>query len=214
MENWLANRFKIVSHIEQRTAEGAQYKRKGVIVINTANKLTMARVVLIPVFLLLLYLDFEFSFIGIHIQSSYIALAVFIIAALTDVADGIVARTRNQITDFGKFMDPLADKILTFAAMLWFVEIGIMPGWLVLFVIIREFMVTGMRLVAAAKGRVIAATMSGKVKTVVTILCLIAMFLPLNQWLIIVCWVLIGVTTVVSGIEYFIKNRDIMKLDK
>ena len=214
MGNWLANRFKNVSQSAHRMALGAKHRRKGVIVINTANKLTMARVVLIPVFLLLLYLDFEFSFIGIHIQSSYIALAVFIIAALTDVADGIVARTRNQITDFGKFMDPLADKILTFAAMLWFVEIGIMPGWLVLFVIIREFMVTGMRLVAAAKGRVIAATMSGKVKTVVTILCLIAMFLPLNQWLIIVCWVLIGVTTVVSGIEYFVKNRDIMKLDK
>ena len=174
----------------------------------------MARVVLIPVFLVLLYVDFEFTYLGFTIKSHYIALAVFIIAALTDIADGIVARTRNQITDFGKFMDPLADKVLTFAAMLWFVEVGIMPAWLVLIVIIREFMVTGMRLVAAAKGRVIAATMSGKVKTVVTVLCLIAMFLPLELWMLIVCWVLIGVTTVVSGIEYFVKNRDIMKLDK
>ena len=169
---------------------------------------------MIPVFLVLLYLDFEFYYLGFLIKSHYLALAVFIIAALTDVADGIVARTRNQITDFGKFMDPLADKVLTFAAMLWFVEVGLMPAWLVLIVIIREFMVTGMRLVAVAKGRVIAATMSGKIKTVVTIVCLIAMFLPLPNWLLIVCWVLIGVTTVVSGVEYFIKNRDIMNLEK
>jgi len=181
--------------------------------MNTANKLTMARVILIPIFLLLLYLNFEFDIFGITITSGYIALAVFIIAAITDVADGIVARKRNQITDFGKFMDPLADKVLTFAAMLWFVEVGLMPAWLVLIVIIREFMVTGMRLVAVAKGRVIAATISGKIKTVVTIICLIAMFLPLTQWMFIVCWVLIGATTLISGVEYFIKNKDIMKLD-
>jgi len=181
--------------------------------MNTANKLTMVRVALIPIFLVLLYLDFEFTLFGLLIHSSYIALAVFIIAALTDVADGVIARKRNQITDFGKFMDPLADKVLTFAAMLWFIEIGVMPAWLVLIVIVREFMVTGMRLVAAAKGRVIAATMSGKIKTVVTVFCLIAMFLPLSLWMLIVCWVLIGVTTVVSGVEYFVKNRDIMKLD-
>jgi len=173
--------------------------------MNTANKLTMARVILIPVFLLLLYLDFQYN--------KYIALGVFIIAALTDVADGIIARKRNQITDFGKFMDPLADKVLTFAAMLWFVEVGLMPAWLVLIVIIREFMVTGIRLVAAVKGRVIAATLSGKIKTVVTIICLIAMFLPLTQWMFIICWILIGITTLVSGIEYFIKNKDIMKME-
>jgi len=181
--------------------------------MNTANKLTMVRVALIPIFLMLLYLDFQFTVLSIDIHSSYIALAVFIAAALTDVADGVVARKRNQITDFGKFMDPLADKVLTFAAMLWFVEIGVMPAWLVLIVIIREFMVTGMRLVAVAKGRVIAATMSGKIKTVVTIFCLIAMFLPLSPWMLIICWILIGITTVVSGVEYFIKNKDIMKLD-
>jgi len=166
----------------------------------------MVRVILIPVFLILLYLDFKYS--------NYVALAVFILAALTDVADGIVARTRNQVTDFGKFMDPLADKILTFAAMLWFVEIGMIPAWLVLIVIIREFMVTGIRLVAVAQDRVIEAAFSGKIKTVVTILCLIAMFLPLERWMLITCWALIGVTTVVSGVEYFIKNKDIMKLDK
>ena len=185
----------------------------------------MARVILIPIFLLLLYLDIEYN--GIHI-GRYIALAVFIIAALTDVADGLIARKHNQITDFGKFMDPLADKVLTFAAMLWFVEIGMMPAWLVLIVIVREFMVTGMRLVAAAKGRVIAATLSGKVKTVVTIVCLITMFfaedleailaylglhIPLANWLVILCWVLIGVTTLISGVDYLVKNREIMRLE-
>ena len=173
--------------------------------MNTANKLTMVRVILIPIFLLLLYFEFTYN--------TYIALAVFIIAALTDVADGIVARSRNQVTDFGKFMDPLADKILTFAAMLWFIEIGLMPAWLVLIVIIREFMVTGIRLVAAAKHNVIAASLSGKIKTVVTIICLIAMFLPLEQWMVYLCWTLIGITTLISGIEYFIKNKEIMRLD-
>ena len=185
----------------------------------------MARVILIPIFLLILYLNIEYK--GIPI-GKYIALAVFIAAAITDVADGLIARKRNQITDFGKFMDPLADKVLTFAAMLWFVEIGMMPAWLVLIVIIREFMVTGIRLVAAAKGRVIAATLSGKVKTVVTIVCLITIFLasdleliasligihfPFEFWLVIICWVLIGLTTLISGAEYLIKNRDIMRLE-
>jgi len=173
--------------------------------MNTANKLTMIRVALIPIFLLLLYLDFEYN--------SYVALAIFVIAALTDLADGLVARTLNQITDFGTFMDPLADKMLTFAAMLWFVEVGLLPAWLVMIVIIREFTVTGIRLVAAAKGRVVAATWSGKVKTVVTVVCLIAMFLPIEEWMLIVCWALIGVVTVISGVEYLVKNKDIMKLD-
>ena len=171
----------------------------------------MVRVLLIPIFLVVLYLDFE---VNRFINSTYLALAIFIIAALTDVADGVVARTRNQITDFGKFMDPLADKILTFAAMLWFIEIGLMPAWLVLIVIIREFMVTGMRLVAAVKERVIAASIFGKIKTTVTVSCLIAMFLPLEQWMIYLCWVLICITTVISGIVYFIKNKDIMRLDR
>ena len=185
----------------------------------------MLRVILIPVFLLILYLNIEYR--GIPI-GKYIALLVFIGAAITDAVDGFIARKRNQITDFGKFMDPLADKVLTFAAMLWFVEIDLMPAWLVLIVIIREFMVTGIRLVAAAKGRVIAATLSGKVKTVVTIVCLITIFVasdleliasligiifPFEFWLVIICWILIGVTTLISGVEYLVKNRDIMKLE-
>ncbi|MDR2589669.1 MAG: CDP-diacylglycerol--glycerol-3-phosphate 3-phosphatidyltransferase [Oscillospiraceae bacterium] len=188
--------------------------------MNTANKLTMVRVLLIPVFIVLLYIDFWYNS---FINNISIAIAVFILAGLTDIADGAVARKKNQITDFGKFMDPLADKVLTFAAMLWLVEAGLMPAWLVLIVIIREFMVTGMRLVAAAKDRVVAASIWGKIKTLVTVICIVAMLLAhivfetdstLLLISLIVSWSLIGITTVVSGTEYFIKNRDIMKLDR
>ena len=174
--------------------------------MNTANKLTIARVALIPVFLITLYVGFR--------GSEYVAMAVFILASLTDAADGYIARSRGQITDFGKFLDPLADKILVFAAMLWFVEQGNMPAWTVLIVILREFMVTGLRLVAAGGKRIIAAALSGKIKTAVTMVCLTVMFLPLRQWMVYVCITAITVTTLVSGIEYFVKNKDIMNLDK
>ena len=108
--------------------------------MNTANKLTLLRVVMIPAFLLVLYLDVP--------GASYWALAIFVAASLTDTLDGYIARHYNQVTDFGKFMDPLADKCLVVAAMLWFVEIGQMPAWAVLIVVIREFAVSGLRMVA------------------------------------------------------------------
>ena len=138
--------------------------------MNTANKLTLLRVILIPVVLGILYLDFQ--------GSNYAALAVFVVASLTDLLDGHIARSRNLVTDFGKFMDPLADKVLVLTAMLWFVECGKMPAWAVAIVIFREFAVSGMRLVAVEGGRVIAADWSGKVKTASTMVCLILMFLP------------------------------------
>jgi CDP-diacylglycerol--glycerol-3-phosphate 3-phosphatidyltransferase len=166
----------------------------------------MIRIVLIPVFLALLYINFPFS--------SYSAMAVFIIAGLTDIADGYIARRRGQETDFGRFLDPLADKVLVVAAMLWFVECGVMPAWAALIVIIREFMVTALRLIAVDSGRVIAAGILGKVKTVVTMVCLTAMFLPLLQWMIYVCLAAITTTTLISGIEYFVKNRDIISWKK
>jgi len=174
--------------------------------LNTANKLTVLRIVLIPVFLTLLYIDFGIS--------NYVAMAVFIIAGLTDIADGYIARHRKQVTDFGKFLDPLADKILVVAAMLWFVERSVMPAWVALIVIIREFMVTGLRLVAIDNGRVIAAGLLGKIKTVVTMGSLTVMFLPLCNWMIFTCLVLITVTTLVSGVEYFVKNKDIINWRK
>ncbi len=171
--------------------------------MNTANKLTMLRVAMIPAFLIVLYLGFP--------GSSYVALAIFILASLTDMADGYIARHHNQITDFGKFMDPLADKCLVVAAMLWFVERGRMPAWALLIVIVREFGVSGLRMVAAEKGRVIAAGWSGKVKTASTMVCVCLMLLPfLPDLLNTVCVAVIVVTTIYSGCEYFWKNRDII----
>ena len=170
--------------------------------MNTANKLTLARVVMIPLFLLVLYL---------HVPgANYWALAIFIVASLTDTLDGYIARHYNQTTDFGKFMDPLADKCLVTAAMLWFVEIGQMPGWALLVVIIREFSVSGLRMVAADKGRVIAAGWSGKVKTASTMVCICLMLLIARPALDLVCAAVILVTTVYSGAEYFVKNKDVV----
>ena len=170
--------------------------------MNTANKLTMARVVMIPVFLVLLYLDFK--------GHLYAALAVFILASVTDFIDGYVARHYNMITDFGKFMDPLADKLLVFSAMAWFVEMAWMPAWAFFVVIAREFAVTGLRLIAVEQGRVIAAGKSGKVKTASTMVCICLMLAIPSVALRLGCWIVILATTVYSGIEYFVRNKDVL----
>ena len=170
--------------------------------MNTANKLTMLRVLMIPAFLLVLYLGVP--------GANYWALAIFVIASLTDTLDGYIARHYNQTTDFGKFMDPLADKCLVTAAMLWFVEIGQMPGWALLVVIFREFGVSGLRPVAADKGRVIAAGWSGKVKTASTMVCIVLMLLPISPWINSICVAVIVLTTIYSGVEYFMKNLDVL----
>ena len=171
--------------------------------MNTANKLTMCRVVMIPIFIVLLYLDFS-----AHL---WVALEIFILASITDFVDGYVARHYNQITDFGKFMDPLADKLLVMSAMAWFVQVAWMPAWAFFIVIARELAVTGLRLVAVEQGRVIAAGKSGKVKTASTMvgICLMLAF-PGMEVLRLVCVIVILVTTVYSGIEYFIQNKDVL----
>ena len=168
--------------------------------MNLSNKLTLLRIVLILPFLLVLYLGVPFA--------SYIALAIFVLASLTDMLDGQIARKRGLVTDFGKFADPLADKMLVTAAMLWFVEIGQMPGWALLVVIVREFAVSGLRMVASDKGRVIAAGWSGKVKTASTMACIVLMFLPIPAAVNTLCVAVIVVTTIYSGVEYFLKNKD------
>ena len=170
--------------------------------MNLPNKLTVLRVIMILPFLAVLYLGVP--------GGNYWALAIFILASLTDMLDGKIARKYNLITDFGKFMDPLADKMLTAAAMVWFVEIGRMPGWALLVVLVREFGVSGLRMVASDKGRVIAAGWSGKVKTASTMVCLALMFLPVPSVVNAVCVAVIVVTTIYSGVEYFIKNKDIL----
>jgi len=166
----------------------------------TANKITMLRIVLIPVFLLLAYTDRMMA-----------ALAVYIVACLSDFVDGYIARHYNQISNFGKFMDPLADKMLVLAAMCFFVENGQMAGWAVAVVLFREFAVSGMRLLAVEQGKVIAAAWSGKVKTAATMVCLIVMIIVNNNVVNIVSTLIIVVTTVYSGIEYFYVNRAVFK---
>lgn len=169
--------------------------------MNTANKLTLLRVIMIPVFMVALYWNFPFHKI--------VALVIFVLASVTDFIDGYVARHFDQITDFGKFMDPLADKLLVTAAMLWFVEAGQMSAWVLLVVIAREFAVSGLRMVAAPKGIVIAAAWSGKIKTASTMVCICIMLVPIPQILNTICVAVILITTVVSGVEYFIKNRSV-----
>ena len=170
--------------------------------MNTANKLTLCRVVMIPIFIVLLYLEFA--------GHLWVALAVFILASVTDFVDGYVARHYDQVTDFGKFMDPLADKLLVMSAMVWFVEVGWMPAWAFFIVIARELAVTGLRLVAVEQGLVIAAGKSGKVKTASTMVCICMLLDIPNETLRLVCVAVILVTTVYSGVEYFVKNRQVI----
>ena len=170
--------------------------------MNLPNKLTVLRIILILPFLLVLYLDIPFA--------SLIALTIFILASLTDLLDGKIARARGLITDFGKFADPLADKMLVTAAMLWFVECGQMPGWALFVVLLREFAVSGLRMVASDQGRVIAAGWSGKVKTASTMVGIILMLAVPGDILNLVCVAVIVITTVYSGIEYFIQNKQVI----
>lgn len=172
--------------------------------MTTANKLTILRIALIPVFLVILYLGFP--------GSRFIALGIFILASLTDFVDGYIARHYNQITDFGKFMDPLADKMLVMSAMCYFVESGDMYGWVLALVLLREFAVSGMRLVAVEQGRVIAAAWSGKIKTASTMVCLCVMLLISGiAWLNLACQIVILATTLYSGVEYLVKNKDVFR---
>ena len=167
-----------------------------------ATKITLIRVGFIPAYMVLMYLSGGQS--GIWM---WLALVVFILACVTDYIDGQIARKRNQVSDFGKFLDPLADKLLTLAAMCMFCQWGSFPAWVLMLVLTREFAVSGLRMVAGPKGKVIAAGKSGKVKTASTMvgLCLWMAFPAVT----IIGWIVTAVivlTTVYSGIEYFIQN--------
>ena len=167
-----------------------------------ASKITLIRVAFIPVYMLLMYLSG-----GQPGLWMWLSLGVFILASLTDYVDGQIARRFNQVSDFGKFLDPLADKLLTIAALTMFCEWGSVPAWALMIVLTREFAVTGLRLVAVGKGTVIAAGWSGKVKTASSMvgLCVLMAF-PTSA---LICGIVTGVvvvTTVYSGIEYFAQN--------
>lgn len=178
--------------------------------MNLPNKLTIARVVMIPFFVVFMLTDFGGS------ASKWIALAIFILASLTDLLDGKIARKRNLVTDFGKFMDPLADKLLVCSALICLVEMGKIPAWIVIIIISREFIISGFRLIASDNGRVIAASYWGKFKTTfqMAMICLMIADIPaLGLLTQIVMWVAL-VLTVVSLADYLVKNKDVLSEQK
>ena len=174
--------------------------------MNLPNKLTIGRIFAIPVFIVVLMMGYRVA-----------AVVIFILAALTDMLDGKIARKYNLVTNFGKLMDPLADKLLTMSAFLCLVELGDMPAWMAIIILGREFIITGMRQVAAAEGIVIAAAWSGKIKTVLQMVAIPLLLVknwpcsvyfndfPLAQ---IVLWAAV-IMTIVSGAEYIIKNKEV-----
>lgn len=170
--------------------------------MTTATKITLLRVAMIPAYMVFMYLSCGQT--GLWM---WLGLAIFILASITDYIDGHIARTRNQVSDFGKFLDPLADKLLTLAAMAMFCQWGSFPAWALMIVLTREFAVSGLRMVAGPKGKVIAAGTSGKFKTASSMigLCFLMAF-PTVAWLSCVVVSLIVITTVYSGVEYFIQN--------
>lgn len=181
--------------------------------MNTANKLTMFRMALVPVFMALLLID--------NPSCKIAALIVFALASLTDMLDGQIARKRNQITTFGKFMDPLADKMLTTSAFIVFVQQGVIDSWALMIILTREFMVSGVRLCAAGDGKVIAASFWGKFKTVSQMIAIMASIIIMGLPIIpvatglLISAVLIWISvffTVVSGVEYLIQNWHLLKL--
>ena len=187
--------------------------------MNLPNKLTIFRIILIVPFVLLLLGQsggwgwYRALFGGIAEYVDYIALAIFIIASLTDLIDGKIARKYNLVTNFGKFMDPLADKLLVSAAMIALVERRRVPAWIVILIISREFIISGFRLVAADNGVVIAASYWGKFKTTfqMVMVCLMIADIPQLQLVTdIVMWIALALT-LVSLVDYLMKNKDVMR---
>ena len=176
--------------------------------MNLPNKLTVARVILIPFFVFFLLND------AMNPNFKWIALAIFIVASLTDLLDGKIARKYNLVTDFGKFMDPLADKLLVCSAMIGLIELGRIEAWIVIVIIAREFIISGFRLIAADNGRVIAASYWGKFKTTFQMIMVILMIAnleitPLPLITQVIKWIALALT-IISLIDYLIKNKDVM----
>ncbi len=177
--------------------------------MNLPNKLTMLRVIMIPFFIV-------FLLVPITPYDKWIALAIFILASLTDLLDGKIARKYNLVTNFGKFMDPLADKLLVCSTLICLIELNKIPAWMVIIIIAREFIISGFRLVASDNGVVIAASYWGKFKTtfqMAAVCLLIADIEALNLLTQIILWIAV-ILTVVSLIDYLAKNKDVMKDNK
>lgn len=179
--------------------------------MTVANIITLVRIALVPIFM-------ACALLGSKTDANFLALTIFVIASLTDSLDGYIARKYKQITTFGKFIDPLADKLLVTSALLVFVEMGIMPAWAVMIILTREFAVTSLRMVAAAGGIVIQAAFWGKIKTLVQIIGIIALLLGLGSYEIIlgitvqnIAVVAMVAVAVISGIDYIVRNIEIIK---
>ncbi|HLR36172.1 MAG TPA: CDP-diacylglycerol--glycerol-3-phosphate 3-phosphatidyltransferase [Tissierellales bacterium] len=177
--------------------------------MNLANKITIFRVIMIPFFMFFLLSDIQ--------NGQMIATGIFIIAALTDSLDGHIARSRNQITTLGKFMDPLADKLLVSAALISMIELGMVKSWMVVVIIAREFAITGLRVIAASEGITIAANWLGKIKTITQLVAIILLLLnnypfrliniPMDQIMLYIAVIF----TIISGIDYLYGNRQVFK---
>ncbi len=175
--------------------------------MNLPNKLTVLRVLMIPFFVVFMLVDV------VPGMDKWIALAIFVIASLTDLLDGKIARKYNLVTNFGKFMDPLADKLLVSSAMICLVEMGRLPAWIVIIIISREFIISGFRLVASDSGIVIAASYWGKFKTVFQMVMVIVMIMDLGASFGMLETILIYISlilTVVSLIDYVAKNKEVL----
>jgi CDP-diacylglycerol--glycerol-3-phosphate 3-phosphatidyltransferase len=176
--------------------------------MNLPNKLTILRVLMIPFFVLFMLWDITGA------ADKWIAAAIFIVASLTDMLDGKIARKYNLVTNFGKFMDPLADKLLVSAAMICLVEMGRLPAWMVIVIISREFIISGFRLIASDNGVVIAASYWGKFKTVFQMAMIIVLIFDFGGFFGIIEMVLIWISlilTVVSLVDYIVKNVGVLK---
>lgn len=199
--------------------------------MNLPNKITVARMLLIPIMIIVPYLGFNNILFGSVTIGSFITLIIFLIASFTDFLDGYLARKNNLVTTFGKFLDPIADKLLVLSALIMLVEQGIIPGWIPIIIAAREFIVSGIRMLAAGDGKVIAASWYGKVKTVSQMIAISLAFLSTNTFmqftsvemstgtlilniLMSLAMIVAVLMTILSGVDYFVKSKDIVLKSK
>ena len=180
--------------------------------MNLPNKLTILRVIMIPFFVFFMLAPYFEGY------GNYIAVALFIIASFTDFLDGYLARKNNLVTNFGKFMDPLADKLLVCAALVCLIETGMLESWIVIIIISREFIISGFRLIASDNGVVIAASYWGKFKTVFQIIMVVCLILNIQMTFFRVLGIILKyialALTVISLVDYVVKNKDVLKDQK
>lgn len=200
--------------------------------MNLPNKITVARMLLIPVMIIIPFLNIQGTIpIGGITYSNLIVLAIFLLASFTDFLDGYLARKNNIVTTFGKFLDPIADKLLVLAALIMLVEMGQIPAWIPIIIAAREFLVSGIRMLAAGEGNVIAASWLGKVKTVSQMIAISLAFIDTSHFMRFIDDEMFGmalilnvimslamlvsvITTIWSGLDYFIKSKDVVLKSK